>query len=243
MFLQRPEEIQEPKPAGSPSTKTLLRSRTTFPRLCSVLKHSKKKHFITKNRDYTSTAELQTSPQGHNNDSRLPSAGAGRILLLRAVLSASVAFQTDSWSLFSAHKQDSSEDASFTPLGTSIPPSGHRPPAFPTKAALEGSRYFQYHQRIRQPILLCHVTMYNFLFGTMVLIPVRNKFELELWVWTVWKSNRWTVNNWHLNQKCLPQNRTRTQFPRAGAECFTVNPSCKGILLFILKLFFLKNTK
>lgn len=57
-------------------TKELLRSQTTFPRLCSVLKPSKKKHFVTKNRNYTMASELQTSPEGHSNDFRLSSAGA-----------------------------------------------------------------------------------------------------------------------------------------------------------------------
>lgn len=57
-------------------TKELLRSQTTFPRLCSALKPSKKKHFVTKNRNYTTASELQASPQGHTNDFRLTTAGA-----------------------------------------------------------------------------------------------------------------------------------------------------------------------
>lgn len=61
---------------GLQRTKELLRSQTTFPWFCSAFKPSKKKHFATKNRNYTTASELQPSPQGHTNDFRLTGAGA-----------------------------------------------------------------------------------------------------------------------------------------------------------------------
>ena len=98
----------ELKHTGSQTTKELLRSQTTFPRLCSALKHSKKKHFVTKNKNYTTASELQTSPQGHT-DSRPTSARADTILSLKMVLSIPVtgcwlSKWIDSWSLSGGYK-------------------------------------------------------------------------------------------------------------------------------------------
>jgi len=47
-----------------PKHTKLLRSQNTFPRLCSASKHAEKRHFVTKNRGYTSSSELPTSLQG-----------------------------------------------------------------------------------------------------------------------------------------------------------------------------------
>lgn len=99
----------ELKHTGSWSTKELPRSQTTFPRLFSALMHSKKKHFVTKNKNYKTTSELQTSPQGHTNDSRLTSARADTILSLKMVLSIAVTGcwlpkWTGSWSLSGGYK-------------------------------------------------------------------------------------------------------------------------------------------
>lgn len=48
------------------------------------------------------------------------------------------------------------------------------------------------------------------------------------------------VNNeqWHLKTKRLPQGRTRSLLLQPGAKRFTVNPSCKGVLLFMFKQIF-----
>lgn len=61
----------ELKHTGLQRTKELLISQTTFLRFCSAFKPFKKKHFVTKNRNYT-----MASPQGHTNDFRLTTAGA-----------------------------------------------------------------------------------------------------------------------------------------------------------------------
>lgn len=77
-----------------------------------------------------------------------------------------------------------------------------------------------------------------------LLITIRNKFEAKLWIQHE-KSNGWAVNKCHLNWKCLPQNRTGIQLPPTTWSrmfyCFTVNPSCKTLLLFLFKYFFLSN--
>ena len=103
LFLQRVEEIQSWSRQAPQAQKSCSDHKPFFPD-CLALKHSKKKHFVTKNRNYTTTSQLQTSPQGHTNDSRLTRARADTILSLKAVLSIPVpgcwlSKSTDSWRL------------------------------------------------------------------------------------------------------------------------------------------------
>jgi len=72
----------------------------------------------------------------------------------------------------------------LTPVGSGIPPSAHCLAPSPTeiKAVAEGSQYFQHCKRAREPFLLFHFTMHNFLFGTKLMILIRNSVELKRWI-------------------------------------------------------------
>lgn len=136
----------ELKHIGPQSTEELLRSQSTFPRLCSALKPSKKKHFITKNRNYTTASELQTSPQGHTNDFRLTGARADTschsgCCCYWLLASKGTAEAVAVWWLQVNPLQ---RYFFLTPIGTSIPPSAHSLAACSTKikAVAEGSWCF-----------------------------------------------------------------------------------------------------